>query len=79
MHPATYRIRMDGVLPDEGLLELVGMRLLRRTSRTTVLEGLLPDQSALLGMLVRVEDLGCRVRDLYVVRPSDVASGPVPS
>lgn len=79
MHPATYRILMDGTLPDEGLLELVGMRLVTRTTRSTVLEGVLPDQSALLGMLVRVEDLGCQVRHMYVVRSAPRAPRPVPS
>lgn len=69
MHPATYRIRMVGAVPDEGLRELVFMRLVERSARITVIEGMLPDQSALAGTVARLEDLGCRVRDLYVVDP----------
>jgi hypothetical protein len=70
MHPATYRIRMEGAAPDEGLSELVGMRLVERSARITVLEGMLPDQPALVGTVARLEELGCRVRDLYVVGPA---------
>jgi hypothetical protein len=70
MHPATYRIRMEGAVPDEGLSELVGMHLVELSARLTVLEGLLLDQPALVGTVARLEELGCRVRDLYVVGPA---------
>jgi hypothetical protein len=61
---------MVGAVPDEGLRELVFMRFVERSARITVIEGMLPDQSALAGTVARLEDLGCRVRDLYVVDPA---------
>jgi hypothetical protein len=70
VHPATYRIRMEGAVPDDGLSELVGMRVIERGARITLIEGVLPDQPALVGAVARLEDLGCRVRDLYVVAPA---------
>ena len=75
MQPATYRIRIEGAVPDEGLAELVGLRRVERTGHTTVLEGVLRDQPALVGTVARLEELGCRVLDLHVVAPALPGAG----
>lgn len=74
MHPATYRILVEGSVPDDEMPELVGLRIVERRARTTVLQGVLPDQPALLGTVARLEDLGCRVRHLCIVGPPMTAS-----
>jgi hypothetical protein len=60
---------VQGVLEDDDVTELPGWRVVRRGAGTTVLEGPLSDQPALLGTVARLEGLGCRVRDLYAVAP----------
>lgn len=72
MHPATYRIIVDGALSDAEVQELVGLRVVERTEQTTLLEGTLRDQPALLGVVARLEELGCRVHDL---QPMDTVVG----
>lgn len=74
MHPATYRILVEGVLPDEEVDELVGWRIVERSAGTLVLQGTLVDQPALHGTVARLEDLGCRVHDLHAVEPVITAS-----
>jgi hypothetical protein len=74
VHPATYRILVEGVLPQEEVQELVGLRVIERSAGATALEGTVVDQSALLGTVARLEALGCRVHDLYVIEPVPAAS-----
>jgi len=47
----VYRIRVQGVLPDSWLDRLGGMQITSKTSESLTLEGRLPDQSALAGVL----------------------------
>jgi len=49
--PVKYRIRVRGVLPDSWRDRLGGMEITATTSSIMTLEGLLPDQSALAGVL----------------------------
>ena len=74
MHPATYRILVEGVVPDDQVPELVGLRVVERRARATVLQGTLVDQPALIGTVARLEDLGCRVRHLHMVDPPTTAA-----
>jgi hypothetical protein len=58
--PATYVIRVHGVLRATWSDRLGGMRITPDASDAdcTVLEGLLPDQAALIGILTGLYDLG---------------------
>ena len=68
MRPTTYEIHLDGTLSAEDLAELAGM-MSCVDGGSTVLRGLIPDQPTLVGLLARVEGLGCSVRELRVVAP----------
>jgi hypothetical protein len=49
--PAVYRIRVRGVLPDGWLDRLGGLQVTAKTMECVTLEGQLPDQAALAGVL----------------------------
>ena len=49
--PAIYRIRVRGVLPESWLDRLGGLQITASSSDGVTLEGRLPDQSALAGVL----------------------------
>ena len=49
--PAVYRIRVEGVVPESWIDRLGGLRIVSVTSAATTLEGRLPDQAALSGVL----------------------------
>ena len=49
--PAVYRITVEGVVPESWIDRLGGMEIVSVTSATTTLEGRLPDQAALSGVL----------------------------
>ena len=49
--PAVYRIKVKGVLPDGWLDRLGGLQITANTSEDSTLEGWLPDQAALAGVL----------------------------
>ena len=66
MRPATYEIEIDGIIPAEELGEFVGMTV-QYDARGTVLRGVIRDQPALVGLVARVESLGCAVRQLRLV------------
>ncbi len=55
--PACYEIRVDGVLDDRWADWFGGLQVSNDGTKT-VIAGLLPDQSALHGLLTRVRDLG---------------------
>ena len=55
--PALYEIRVDGVLDDRWADWFGGLQVSNDGTKT-VIAGLLPDQSALHGLLTRVRDLG---------------------
>jgi hypothetical protein len=54
---ALYEIRIDGVLDDRWADRFRGLQVSNDGTKT-VIAGLLPDQSALHGLLTRVRDLG---------------------
>ena len=47
----VYRIKVGGVLPDGWIDRLGGLQISAKTSEGVTLEGGLPDQSALFGVL----------------------------
>jgi len=47
----AYRIKVQGVLPDSWIDRLGGLQITAKTSEGVTLEGWLPDQSALAGVL----------------------------
>ena len=49
--PGVYRIKVRGVLPDNWKDRLGGMQITAKTLDGMTLEGWLPDQSALAGVL----------------------------
>ena len=49
--PATYRIKVRGVVPDSWADRLGGLEIVETTSEEMMLEGWLPDQAALAGVL----------------------------
>jgi hypothetical protein len=49
--PAVYRITVEGVVPESWIERLGFMEIVSVTSAATTLEGRLPDQAALSGVL----------------------------
>jgi len=48
---AVYRIRVQGVIPDDWIDRLGGLQITVINSQVVTLEGWLPDQAALAGVL----------------------------
>ncbi|HEY7030402.1 MAG TPA: hypothetical protein VH482_03695 [Thermomicrobiales bacterium] len=69
--PATYEIRVEGSLRAGWSDRLGGLRIAPQVDdpRTTVLAGMLPDQSALIGVLKGLHDLGLPI--VWVQRLED--------
>lgn len=55
--PATYRISVHGIVPERWINRLGGMRIVAVSSTATTLEGWLPDQAALKGVLDTLYEL----------------------
>ena len=55
--PATYRISVHGIVPESWTDRLGGMRIVAGSSAQTTLEGWLPDQAALKGVLDTLYEL----------------------
>lgn len=55
--PSRYEIRVDGVLDDRWADWFGGLQV-SPDSTQTVIAGLIPDQSALHGLLAKIRDLG---------------------
>jgi len=49
--PAVYRIKVKGGVPDSWIDRLGGMQITVNNSESVTLEGWLPDQAALAGVL----------------------------
>jgi hypothetical protein len=60
MPQATYEVRISGVVPAELLSELHDLTVSVVPSET-VLQGSLPDQSAVVGLISRIHGLGLRL------------------
>jgi hypothetical protein len=55
--PAVYRIKVRGVVPESWIDRLGGMQIVAVSSIETTLEGGLPDQAALRGVLDTLYEL----------------------
>ncbi len=55
-----FEIRVAGILPPEALLDYESLTVSKQ-SAVTVLDGPLPDQAALSGLLARLELFGARL------------------
>jgi hypothetical protein len=68
---ALYQLRVSGPMPAELVYDLEGLQMSVEPAET-VLYGNLPDQSALFGLLARIQDLGLQL--LEVRRLTDVTT-----
>jgi hypothetical protein len=66
---ARYEIRVEGVL-DDRWADWFGLQL-SNDGRQTFLAGLLPDQSALHGVLAKIRDLGLSLISVRRLEPED--------
>ena len=63
MLPMGYEIHVRGQVPSDVLEELEHLTVVAEPA-VTVLTGVLPDQSALFGVLARLQDLGLELIEL---------------
>ena len=63
MLPKGYEIHVRGQVPSDVLEELEHLTVVAEPA-VTVLTGVLPDQSALFGVLARLQDLGLELIEL---------------
>ena len=55
--PATYRIIVHGIVPENWIDRLGGMQIVAGSTTGSTLEGWLPDQAALKGVLDSLYDI----------------------
>jgi len=55
--PAVYRIKVRGVVPESWIDRLGDMQIVASSSTVTTMEGWLPDQAALKGVLDTLYEL----------------------
>lgn len=55
--PANYRIKVHGIVPESWIDRLGGMQIVASSSTVTTMEGCLPDQAALKGVLDTLYEL----------------------
>jgi hypothetical protein len=72
--PTRYEIRVGGVLDDRWADWFGGLQL-ERDGTQTVITGLLADQPALHGLLVKIRDLGLYLILVRRLDPGDAGSG----
>lgn len=77
---ASYQLRVDGHLDDHWSAWFGGLTLTHDSDGTTSLSGLVPDQAALHGLLMKVRDLGIALISVEVIDPPAKSSrtGPDP-
>ena len=56
-NPGVYRIKVKGVVPESWIERLGGMQIVAITSGDSTLEGRLPDEAALKGVLDTLYEL----------------------
>jgi hypothetical protein len=71
MPDTTYEVRISGLVPEDVLEDLADVTV-TPAGVSTVLSGMVDDQSALLGLLTRLRELGLDVIEVHrVVGASD--------
>lgn len=74
MVDATYQVRVAGVIPDELLAELQGVTV-NVEPPETVLQGAMPDQAAVVGLITQVHGLGLRLIEVRRLTVEDDFAG----
>lgn len=69
MTPTHYRIRVKGHLRPEWSEWFDGMTITQEASGHTTLSGLVVDQAALHGLLIKVRDLGLELISVDRIEP----------
>jgi hypothetical protein len=64
-----YEVRIKGHLDDRWAEWLEGLTFTHASDGTTLLEGLLPDQAALHGVLNKIRDLGLPIISVQLSAP----------
>ena len=72
--PGRYEIRVKGHLADRWAAWFDGMTLTRMADGTTVLHGPVADQSALHGLLRKVDDLGLPLICVTLTAPDETST-----
>jgi hypothetical protein len=67
--PGVYRIKVQGVVPESWIDRLGGMGIVSGTSATTTLEGRMPDQAALNGVLDTLYQLRLPLLEVICLPP----------
>jgi hypothetical protein len=67
--PAVYRIKVKGVVPESWTDRLGAMGIVSVTATTTTLEGWLPDQAALSGVLDTLYQLRLPLMEVICLPP----------
>jgi hypothetical protein len=75
MSDAMYQVRVSGLIPDELRPELLDLTVTVEPPET-VLQGSLPDQSAVVGLISRIHGLGLRLIEVRRLPDIDEASPP---
>ena len=71
-----YEIRLKGHLDSRWASWFDGLALTKERDGTTVIRGLVTDQSALHGLLQKVRDLGVPLLSVTRIEPEETASVP---
>ena len=74
--PADYRITVQGVVPESWLDRLGGLRIAATANGKTTLEGPLPDQAALKGVLDTLYDLRLSLEKVTCLGPPGMRCPP---
>ncbi|HEY7812562.1 MAG TPA: hypothetical protein VIC62_04950 [Nakamurella sp.] len=69
--PPGYRLRVDGHLDDHWSAWFGDLTLTHESDGTTSIDGLVPDQAALFGLLMKVRDLGVTLLSVQVIDPEE--------
>ena len=70
--PATYQIKVRGSVPESWIDRLGGMRIVAVSSALTTLEGWLPDQAALKGVLDTLYELRLGLEEVTCLGTSGI-------
>lgn len=68
---AIYRITVNGVVPESWISRLGGLQIVAVSDTHTKLEGLLPDQAALKGVLDSLYDLRLSIEKITRLEAPD--------
>lgn len=75
MLEASYQVRVSGVIPAALLAELSGLTVTVEPPET-VLQGSLPDQSAVVGLISRIHGFGLRLIEVRRLPNDDHPKSP---